>query len=1208
MNLNRNINKSLALTSAAFMLAAPSAIHAGLWSARTPMPAPRSQPAGEVINGIFYVAGGWNGTDTNTLYAYNPAKDAWTNLASMPAGRYQGDGAGVISNKLYVPGGWTTSPGLPNNNLWVYDPAGNAWAAKANMPTLSACGASAVISNKLYVTTPCNGFSGYQSYLHVYDPASDTWTALANSAIAQSQPAAGVINGKFYIAGGVNDAGITNLLEVYDPASNSWTIKAPMPTARFACVGAVVNGKLYVIDGNNGAGSNFNLVEVYDPNSNTWSTDHPAPTMRSGCAAGVINGIVYLAGGSTTNSVATLEAFTVSPPPIFQSAAYWGSASDQRGTGIKYFGGALYICGNNAASSGIMARYNTPLPSAASPLWSTNWPSSNPSDQFNGVTATPSGVYIAGPNYTLTTDTVGGKEDKGLVAKLPFSGLTGTGYLGCTWYQQTPPPPGAFSYGGGEGLDAITTAIESGTNYIYTTGSSQSGFSNGGRLYVSKLGEDSTILWTQTDGAEQVGVDYSSGIVIATLNGNLYVAGILANHPYLRKYNSSGTLLWTHTNAITGVYYGLAALGNYLYAVGASGTAPNTDFLIDQWDENGNNLFSRTYDRNSAEDRLNGAVALGSRLFAAGYTRGNTDGGADAVLLEIDPSNGNLLSTTLYGGNQDDLANGVETDGSDLYVVGETRSFGNGSDQVMLLRYVLQPVQMTNILVSPANAAIGLGTNLQFTATGTFSDGSSRMLTSGGNSWTSGTPIPSASYGLGGAFLNGKFNAISGFATTRVAAYDPVSNTWSTTNASLPQLLQYFGTAVAGGKIYVVGGDTGGGGDRATLYSYDGIASSWTTLAPMPLGPRYGLGAAAVNGKIYAIGGYDSTGGYLTRVEAYDTVSNIWTTRASMPSAHYGALVGAINGKVYVAGGSDSSGPISVTHIYDPATDSWTTGSPAPFASGGNGTVLGGKLFSIGAVEGQQGTYAYDPSSDSWSTNFTLMPTARHDLGVAADDVTHRIFAVGGWNGNYVSALEIFTTPGDITWSSSNPAIAGISTTGLAAGLSNGVTTISAASGAIIGSTTLTVVVSPTISAQPMNATAEPGGCVTFSVSASGGALSYQWRLNGTNIVGATNATLMQCNITTAQSGAYSVVVSNVAGTTNSSAATLSFLSLNTYAGLIIVGKVGGNYEIDYRTNLNSGSWTTLTNILLPSSPYLFIDTNQPANTGQRFYRALLLP
>ena len=140
-----------------------------------------------------------------------------------------------------------------------------------------------------------------------------------------------------------------------------------------------------------------------------------------------------------------------------------------------------------------------------------------------------------------------------------------------------------------------------------------------------------------------------------------------------------------------------------------------------------------------------------------------------------------------------------------------------------------------------------------------------------------------------------------------------------------------------------------------------------------------------------------------------------------------------------------------------------------------------------------------------------------------------------------------------------------------------------------------------------MNATAAANGMVTLSVGATGGGLSYQWRLNGTNLVGATGATLTLNSLNAGQAGVYSVVVSNAAGMVTSSSATLSLLSLNMYAGLTIVGAVGGNYQIDYRNDLNNTNWLNLTNVVLPSSPYLFIDTASPQDL-RRFYRAVLVP
>ena len=63
-----------------------------------------------------------------------------------------------------------------------------------------------------------------------------------------------------------------------------------------------------------------------------------------------------------------------------------------------------------------------------------------------------------------------------------------------------------------------------------------------------------------------------------------------------------------------------------------------------------------------------------------------------------------------------------------------------------------------------------------------------------------------------------------------------------------------------------------------------------------------------------------------------------------------------------------------------------------------------------------------------------------------------------------------------------------------------------------------------------------------FSVVASGTApLSYQWRLGGANIAGATSATLTLDSVTTGQSGgSYTCAVSNTVGTATSSAATLT--------------------------------------------------------------------
>ncbi len=66
-----------------------------------------------------------------------------------------------------------------------------------------------------------------------------------------------------------------------------------------------------------------------------------------------------------------------------------------------------------------------------------------------------------------------------------------------------------------------------------------------------------------------------------------------------------------------------------------------------------------------------------------------------------------------------------------------------------------------------------------------------------------------------------------------------------------------------------------------------------------------------------------------------------------------------------------------------------------------------------------------------------------------------------------------------------------------------------------------------------------------------------------------------------------------------------AILALSIYPGITINGTPGLTYQIQYSTSLNS-SWLILTNLSLPYSPYLWIDTSSPVS-GHRFYRSVQL-
>lgn len=67
-------------------------------------------------------------------------------------------------------------------------------------------------------------------------------------------------------------------------------------------------------------------------------------------------------------------------------------------------------------------------------------------------------------------------------------------------------------------------------------------------------------------------------------------------------------------------------------------------------------------------------------------------------------------------------------------------------------------------------------------------------------------------------------------------------------------------------------------------------------------------------------------------------------------------------------------------------------------------------------------------------------------------------------------------------------------------------------------------------------------------------------------------------------------------------------ISLKTFAGLAIQGRIGRNYLIQEASDLGHSNWVDAATITLSSSPQIWIDTNSVDTTMRRFYRAVLLP
>ena len=273
------------------------------------------------------------------------------------------------------------------------------------------------------------------------------------------------------------------------------------------------------------------------------------------------------------------------------------------------------------------------------------------------------------------------------------------------------------------------------------------------------------------------------------------------------------------------------------------------------------------------------------------------------------------------------------------------------------------------------------------------------------DSWVSKSPMPTARAFFGVAVVDGKIYAIGGSGGVN-EAYDPETNTWMT-KKPMPNPRTSFAITAYENKIYCIGGYANGTG-TAINEVYDPRTDTWETKETMPT-IRSQLKASAGNGKIYVIGGIRDGGEILNLNEVYDPATDTWTTKSPIPYGVYSHSSVVVGNRIYVISGQSASpgnsgpdkGPLN--QIYNTEKDTWTLGATPPQPAHRSGAVVTSGRFApkriyviggeVGFMEATNLNQVYDPQTDTWSTGVS-MPTARQGLGVAI--VNDLIYALGG--------------------------------------------------------------------------------------------------------------------------------------------------------------------------------------------------------------------
>jgi hypothetical protein len=227
-------------------------------------------------------------------------------------------------------------------------------------------------------------------------------------------------------------------------------------------------------------------------------------------------------------------------------------------------------------------------------------------------------------------------------------------------------------------------------------------------------------------------------------------------------------------------------------------------------------------------------------------------------------------------------------------------------------------------------------------------------------------------------------------------------------------------------------------------------------------------------------------------------------------------------------------------------------------------------------------------------------------------------------NTSYDAALAVYTWPGvtnysdlvSVTCSSTNPGPGHETVVFPVTGGTIYYLVVDGANGGY-GTVALThsFTAPPQIITQPQSQTVPQGSNAVLTVSASGvPEPAYQWRRDGTNFSGRTNASLTLINFQAVNQRGYDVVVTNSAGAATSSVANLYLdtpLRFGDYTltptggfSMLLLGMANSNYVLQAKTDLMMTNWIP---VLTTSSPYgilRFTDTNLHLFTN-RFYRAI---
>ena len=268
---------------------------AAIWQAGAGMPTARSEMRVGVVDGIFYVPGGFGGlTD---FAAYDPANDSWTELAPLPEPAHHMMVTGH-GGKVYVFGGGPDLSWQATASIFVYDPAADAWTTAGSMPERRMSGEAVALGGFIYLV----GGTGGTTAMLRFDPGEGSWAVLPGPSQPREHVAAVAFDSELWVIGGRwGGTGALATVEIFDPASGVWRDGPALNEARSGFGAAAVGDRIIVAGGEILGARPWTALasaEVYVAASGAWTMLPDLPAGIHGMPVAGYEGTAFVLGGS----------------------------------------------------------------------------------------------------------------------------------------------------------------------------------------------------------------------------------------------------------------------------------------------------------------------------------------------------------------------------------------------------------------------------------------------------------------------------------------------------------------------------------------------------------------------------------------------------------------------------------------------------------------------------------------------------------------------------------------------------------------------------------------------------------------------------------------------------------------------------------------------------------------------------------------------